>query len=104
MIDLTCERPVTRLVLSRAEARNALTVRDWERLAETVEAVAASEARVLVLSGGRGRVLRGRRSRRVRALPDRAGGTAPLYSIAMLKRGVLLARQGVSVDAEQDGR
>jgi enoyl-CoA hydratase/carnithine racemase len=51
MIQLSHDGPVARLVLNRPEARNALAVRHWEALADTLRQVAESDARLLVISG-----------------------------------------------------
>jgi enoyl-CoA hydratase len=52
MIELTRGGPVARLRLNRPAARNALAVRDWEGLADTVREI--GDARVLVVSGAEG--------------------------------------------------
>jgi enoyl-CoA hydratase/carnithine racemase len=54
MIQLEHDGPIARLTLNRPEVRNALGVADWEALAEQVEAVRASGARLLVVSGAGG--------------------------------------------------
>jgi enoyl-CoA hydratase/carnithine racemase len=53
MFDLTLEGPLARLRLDRAEARNAIPVRDWALLAHRCGEAARSGARLLVLSGTR---------------------------------------------------
>jgi hypothetical protein len=51
MIQLSHDGPVARLFLTAPEARNALAVRHWEALAQTLAQVADSGARLLVVSG-----------------------------------------------------
>lgn len=54
MIDLRFVGAVARLTLDRPQARNALAVRHWQALADAAGEVAASDARLLVLSGSGG--------------------------------------------------
>jgi len=49
MIELDQDGAVARISLNRAASRNALSVADWRALTTTVESVAKSSARVLVL-------------------------------------------------------
>lgn len=51
MIDLQFDGNVARLTLIRPEVRNALAMRHWQALAETLPQVAASGAQLLVVSG-----------------------------------------------------
>jgi enoyl-CoA hydratase/carnithine racemase len=54
MIHLTIDSPVARLVLDRPQVRNALATQHWQALADATARVAASGARLLVLSGAGG--------------------------------------------------
>lgn len=54
MIGLEQDGAIAWLRLNRPAQRNALAVADWEALADRVEEVAASQARLLVLSGAGG--------------------------------------------------
>lgn len=54
MIDLHIDGPLARLTLNRPEVRNALAIRHWQALAETLAQVATSGAQVLIVSGAGG--------------------------------------------------
>lgn len=51
MIDLHMDGDIARLTLNRPEVRNALAVRHWQDLADALPRLAASSARLLVVSG-----------------------------------------------------
>ena len=51
MFEFTLTDTIARLRLTRPEARNAVPIRGWAQLASAVEAVEASDARVLLVSG-----------------------------------------------------
>jgi enoyl-CoA hydratase/carnithine racemase len=54
MIELSKDGPITRLVLNRPAARNALAIAHWEELADAAAQVARSDAQMLVVSGAGG--------------------------------------------------
>jgi enoyl-CoA hydratase/carnithine racemase len=54
MIRLSLEHPIARITLDRPEARNALSLDDWDRLADAVAQAVAAEARVIILAGAGG--------------------------------------------------
>jgi enoyl-CoA hydratase/carnithine racemase len=56
MFDLSVEGPIARLVLARPEARNAIRLDGWSKLASAAQSAVESGARVLVLSGEPGGV------------------------------------------------
>ena len=54
MIHLSIDDGIARLTLDRPEARHALSIAGWERLAALVEQVRGTEVRLLVVSGTSG--------------------------------------------------
>lgn len=54
MIDLHIDGAIARLTLNRPEVRNALAIRHWQALADTLPQVATSAAQVLIVSGAGG--------------------------------------------------
>ena len=51
MFELSRDGDIALLLLSRPEARNAIALSGWDRIAETVAQACASGARALVLAG-----------------------------------------------------